>query len=202
MRLSVLLALSVTTSAGLLCAQKNTLSSDEAKDGFILMFDGESLKGWVPEMKAEWRVEDGNIVGDGGDYGWLRYQKPFSDFVLKSDYRIAADGNSGIFLRSAQEGAPHETGYELQIFNQHPKYPTGSLVGAIVATPVSPTPDEWHSYVITAQGDHFLVELDGVPILDGHDAKSRSGFIGLQYNKGKKSEFRNLKVKSLGLRVK
>ena len=198
MRLLVFLAM----SAGLLFAQKNTLTTDELKDGFILMFDGESLKGWVPEMKAEWRVEDGNLVGDGGDYGWLRYEKSFSDFVLKCDYRVGPDGNSGIFLRSAKEGAPHLTGYELQIFNQHPKYPTGSLVGAIEAVPVSPAPDEWHSYVITAHGDHFLVQLDGDPVLDGHDGKSRAGFIGLQYNKGKKSEFRNLKVKSLGLRVK
>jgi len=46
---------------------------------------------------------------------------------MKCDFRTAADGNSGIFLRSAKEGNPHETGYELQIFDQHPQFPTGGL---------------------------------------------------------------------------
>ena len=46
----------------------------------------------------------------------------------------AAKGNNGMFLWSARTGAPHPTGYELQIFDDHEKFPTtGSLVGQTTA---------------------------------------------------------------------
>ncbi len=185
---------------GLACAQNDTLTPKEAASGWILLFDGATLFGWTSEGKAQWKVADGALVADSGDSGWLRSNSPFADFILKCDYRTGAEGNSGIFLRSAKEGAPHETGYELQIFNQHPKFPTGSLVNHIRAKPVKPAADQWHSYEIEAMGDHFVVKLDGKKILDGHDGKSKSGYIGLQYNKDKKVEFRNIKLKPLGLK--
>ena len=37
-------------------------------------------------------------------------------------------------------------------------------------------------------------------MLDGRDPKSKAGHIGLQYNKDKKIEFRNIKLKPLGLK--
>ena len=186
-------------AAALGSAQTNTLTPKEAASGWILLFDGNSLFGWTQEGGAQWRVEDGTLVGDSSQPGWLRSNSPFADFTLKLDYRTGPEGNSGVFLRSAKEGQPHITGYELQIFNQHPQYPTGSLVNHIKAKPVQPAPNQWHTYEIEATGDHFVIKMDGKKILDGHDSKSKSGYIGLQYNKDKKIEFRNIKLKPLGL---
>jgi hypothetical protein len=178
-------------------AQPNTLTPKEKSSGWILLFDGKSLAGWNQEMAAQWQVADGALVADAGDYGWLRSDQSFADFELKCDFRTAADGNSGIFLRSAKTGAPHETGYELQIFDQHPKYPTGSLVNHVTSTAGVIRANEWQTYDVTLIGDHFLVKLDGKTVLDTHDSKSAAGHIGLQYNKGKKVEFRNIKIKPL-----
>lgn len=196
MRLLSILALSIS----LLSAQPNVLTPKEVADGWILLFDGESLWGWTQEGKAQWRAADGVVIADAGDYGWLRSNSEFADYILKCDFRTAADGNSGIFLRSAKAGQPHETGYELQIFDKHPKFPTGSLVEYVRAKPVHPAPGEWHSYEVLAQGDRFVVRLDGKKILDASRAKSKVGHIGLQYNKDKKIEFRNVKLKPLGLK--
>ena len=196
MRLTAILLL----AASLGLAQPAPLTPKEISEGWVLLFDGASPFGWTQEGKAQWRVENGVLVADAGGSGWLRSNAAFADFILKCDYRTGAEGNSGIFLRSARQGAPHETGYELQIWNQHPKYPTGSLVNHIAARKVQPAADQWHSYEITAQGDHFIVKLDGKKVLDGRDAKSKIGHIGLQYNEGKKVEFRNIKVKPLGLK--
>lgn len=192
------LALSLFLSVGL-WAQHNALTPKEASSGWILLFDGESLFGWTQEGKAEWRVQDGTLV-PSGEPGWLRTNTPFADFELALDFRTGPDGNSGVFLRSAKEGAPHITGYELQIWNQHPEFPTGSLVNHVKAKRVSPAPDQWHTYRIQATGDRWIVTLDGRKILDAREGKSRAGHIGLQYNKDKPIAFRNIKLRPLGLK--
>lgn len=182
--------------------QANTLTPKEINEGWVLLFDGESLFGWTQEGKAQWHTGEGAIIGDAGGAGWLRSNATFADYVLKCDYRTVKEGNSGIFLRSARQGQPHVTGYELQIWNENPnaKFPTGALVNDVpVQKKVAPAADQWHSYEILAQGDHFVVKLDGKKILDARNAKSKVGHIGLQFNAGKKVEFRNIKIKPLGL---
>jgi hypothetical protein len=194
MRLTALLLLSV----GLAAAQLNTLTPKEAAEGWILLFDGESFFGWTPEGKAQWSAVGGSIVGDGGDGGWLRSNSPFADFSFKCDYRVRDGGISGIFLRAARAGEPRETGYELQIWDQHPVFPTGSLANHIAAKRVKWAAGEWHSFEVEAVGDHFTVRIDGRKVLDGYDKKSASGFIGLHYDKGQKVEFHNIKLRPLG----
>ena len=52
---------------------------------------------------------------------------------------------------------------------------------------------------MTAIGGHFVVKLDGKTVLDYTDPKPLGrGLIGLQFNSGK-IEFRDIKLKPLGL---
>jgi Domain of Unknown Function (DUF1080) len=103
--------------------------------------------------------------------------------------------NSGVFLRSQKEGQPHVTGYELQIWDYQPKgFNTGSLVGSVKAAPVKIKPDEWNDYDITADGDHYVIVLNGTQLLDAHDSKHLSGLIGFQCQKDNRIEFRNIRV--------
>lgn len=182
-----------------LASAQNALTPNEVAEGWILLFDGGSTFGWTEEGAARWTAGGGVLTPSGGS-GWLRSNAAFGDFVLKCDYRTGAEGNSGLFLRSARHGAPHETGYELQIWNQHPKFPTGSLVNHMAGKKVQPAPDQWHAYEIAVQGDHWTIKLDGTEVLDGRDAKSKVGHVGLQYNEGKSIQFRNIKLKPLGAR--
>lgn len=186
--------------AATLFAQHNSLTPKEVSDGWILLFDGETLFGWTQEGKAQWRATGGVLTAEG-ENGWLRSNAAFADFEMKCDWRTGAEGNSGIFLRSAKEGAPHETGYELQIWNQHPKYPTGSLVNHLAAKRISPAADQWHTFEIQAVGPRWVIKVDGRKVLDAPDPKSKAGHFGLQYNKDKKIEFRNIKVRPLGLKA-
>lgn len=81
------------------------LSGDEA--GFQPIFDGQTLAGWEGDP-AYWRVEAGALVGEitpatvvkSNTFIIWRGGKP-KDFELKLEYRITADGNSGINYRSA-----------------------------------------------------------------------------------------------------
>jgi hypothetical protein len=175
----------------------NTLTQKEIDDGWILLFDGESLFGWQPQGTAEWMVENGAITTKPGPYGWLRSGSQFADYQLKLEFRACENCNSGVFLRSATNGQPHVTGYELQIWTGNAKFPTGSLVNHATAK-AKFNGDVWNQYDVTLQGDHFVVKLNGKTVLDAHDGKSKVGHIGLQSNKDK-IEFRNMKLKPLGL---
>ena len=180
-------------------APPNTLTPEEVSQGWILLWDGETPFGWQAMGEAEWRIGNGVLSAASGNSGWLATNAQFADYLLKLEYRTAADGNSGVFLRSLKEGEPHLTGYELQICDSHDSFTTGSLVNHIQAEPVSTDPERWQSYEISVQSDHFLVRLNGQQILDARSEAHRTGHIGLQYNQGKKIEFRNIKLKPLGL---
>ena len=105
--------------------------------------------------------------------------------------------NSGVFLRSQKEGLPHLTGYELQIWDYQPAgFNTGSLVNYVKASETKIIPDKWNKYEVTADGDHFVVNLNGKTILDAHDNKHSSGVIGFQCQKDNAIEFRNIRVKT------
>ncbi|MBM3728302.1 MAG: DUF1080 domain-containing protein [Acidobacteria bacterium] len=191
--------LALCAAVPVLLAQPNTLTPQEAAEGWVLLFDGESLFGWTPEGKAQWQVSEGTIASAGGDYGWLRHQAALGDFRLKLEYKTGDDGNSGIFLRSARVGQAHITGYELQIFNQHPQFPTGGVVGHFAGKKVSPAGGQWHAYDMEVNGDRLLVRLDGETVLDARDPKTKLGHIGLQYNRDKPIAFRNIKARPLNL---
>ncbi|MBI3667678.1 MAG: DUF1080 domain-containing protein [Acidobacteria bacterium] len=179
----------------------NTLTPKEVAEGWLLLWDGETLFGWEPHGEAQWKISGGVLVADSEEGGWLGTTTPFADFELQAEFRTAADGNSGLFIRSARDGAPHETGYEVQIFDDQPAgYNTGSLVNCARASEAKIIPSQWNSMEVTAQGDHFVVEYNGKQVLDARDGKHAVGVIGLQYNRGKKVKFRNIKLRPLGLK--
>ena len=76
-------------------------------DGWVPIFDGETLSGWQanPEaLAAGWSVHDGAIQGKGIEdrQAYLVYSgnADLSDFELKFSYRMLTDGNTGVELRA------------------------------------------------------------------------------------------------------
>src|SRR5437773_5147887 len=173
----------------------NALTRKESADGWMLLFDGKSLNGWEPHVGGDWKVEDGALVCPGTTAGWLGTSESFSNYVLKLEFRGAEKVNSGVFLRSQKEGQPHITGYELQIWDYQPAgYNTGSLVGSVKASPTKMLPGQWNRYEIKADGDHFVIVLNGKTLLDAHDSKHAAGVIGFQCQKNNRIEFRAIKL--------
>ena len=83
------------------------------KDGFVAIFDGETLDGWEVSAKQgekAWTVGNGYIAGDGdkGGRGYLVYaeDKELANFELKLSYRFPELGkhaNSGISIRAVKD---------------------------------------------------------------------------------------------------
>ena len=191
----------IATAADQAPAKQNTLTAAEIDDGWIQLFDGETLFGWAPGSEADWKVADGVISVTSGKPGLLHTTSEFSDYVLKVDFRAPKKTNSGIFLRTpAVPKSPTVDCYEANVADPSiSSFPTGSLVGRKKGNVERFTTD-WQTYEIRVEGDRFRLKLNGTEVLDYSDPKPLGrGFIGLQLNTGK-AEFRNIKLKPLALK--
>jgi hypothetical protein len=178
------------------------LTDAELAEGWISLFDGETLFGWEAASKADWAVRDGAIRVTGGEKGLLCTTVEFDNYVLKADFRAAKNTNSGIFLRTAATVGPTDITtkcYELNIAPPENPYPTGGFVGRQKGKQAPERDGEWQSYEVTLDGGKATVKLNGETALEYTDPKPMGrGYIGLQLNEGQ-VEFKNIKLKPLGL---
>ncbi len=174
------------------------LSAQELEDGWVSLFDGETLFGWTNEDKADWRVENSVIVAEQGENSLLVTTSQFSDYQLKLQFRCEKSTNSGVFLSTVvvPEDVTKDC-YELNIAGPDNPFPTGSLVQR-QAVEGDLQRAGWQAYDVTVQQGHIVVRLDGQQVLDYTDSNPiPRGHIGLQMNSGR-IEFRGLKLKPLG----
>ena len=189
----------------------NSLTPKEAAQGWKMLWDGKTMDGWKVYGNATWTITDGALVSSGPG-GWLGTADDYSNFIVKAEFRTNATNiNSGIYLRrSREDGDSHMIGYEMQIRNPDPKdkpydgkpdnhngYYTGSFSGHLKShnEPIIEM-GKWNTAEVTAQGDHFIVVINGTKVLDDHHPAFKSGAIGLQHT-GQTIEFRNFKIKTL-----
>lgn len=104
----------------------NSLSNQEEKDGWELLFDGETLNGWkgfnnesIPEG---WGVKDGLLytTGEGGDLGGdIISEEMYEDFELYLEWAISDGGNSGVMFHVLEGDYPatYATGPEYQLID-------------------------------------------------------------------------------------
>ena len=173
--LAMLFAMLIVLSS---CSQKeaanNTLSRAEKKEGFILMFDGKTTDGWrgynLDYFPSNWIIDDeaihcqasGNNEAGAEDGGDILYDKKFSDFHLKLEWRISEGGNSGMFYLNQelpQFDKMYYTSPEMQVLDNenHPdakmgiagNRQAGSLYDLIPAVPQNAKPfGEWNQVEI------------------------------------------------------
>ncbi len=207
----------------------NGAAAASQKGEFVKLYNGKDLFGWEIHEHGKisaWKANGDllSCVGEGGS--WLRTNKYYSDFVLKLDWRIPKDGNSGVGLRFPPKGDPAHEGMEIQILDDNadvykkmnlvPAQHTGGIYYQAPAKQgVAKPAGEWNHYEITCLGPHVIVKLNGQAVNDvmvdqlttgagGHKALSERpqvGYIGLQsHASGGKFEpidFRNIELKDL-----
>src|SRR6187402_2949492 len=85
--------------------QDNQLTDAEKKEGWTLLFDGVSTKGWHPynadKRPLTWSVGNGELICGPDvrfDHIDLVTDKEYKNFELTFDWKINAGGNSGVFI--------------------------------------------------------------------------------------------------------
>ncbi|MFB9863488.1 3-keto-disaccharide hydrolase [Rufibacter immobilis] len=153
------------------------------------LFDGKTTQGWhtygQQTIGKAWKVEDGTLrldaaakkdwqTSEGGD---IVTQESFGDFHLKLDWKIAANGNSGIILFVQEDPAQYKytwhTGPEIQVLDNagHPdakihKHRAGDLYDLIASSPETVKPaGEWNQVEIISQNGRLEVKQNGQQVL-------------------------------------
>ena len=177
------------------------LPPEQLEQGWVRLFDGQSLAGWFMVGAANWEISDGVLKVSKGEPSFLCTSFQVSDYELQVDFRCDPDTNSGIFLRAAPE--PQDVSIdclELNIAPPDNPFPTGSFVQRKKLEPADLgnfDPTAWHTYRIRLLGDSVEVFLDGKQILEmSATPTSAQGHISLQHNSGR-VEFRNILMRPL-----
>jgi len=157
----------------------NQLSESEKKEGWTLLFDGVSTKGWHPynndQRTLTWSVSNGELVCGPDvrfDHLDLVTDKEYRNFELTFDWKINKGGNSGVFIDVQERPdlkATWASGPEYQLLEStHPDVKDSTkLTGGIFGftSPVNtsaPTPaGQWNSSRIKQQDGRVEFYLNG-----------------------------------------
>ena len=119
---------------------KNTLTSEEKRKGWTLLWDGKTSNGWKSAKKNDFpnqiiSSEEGVIhfpkhkmKRDPNSVGDIVTEKKYSDFELEVDFLSSAGGNSGIkyFVDALEKGDGRGIGLEYQVLDKkHPDHNQG-----------------------------------------------------------------------------
>ena len=171
----------------------NELTQEEKDAGWVLLFDGKTSEGWRGVNKghfpAGWEVVDGTLhckgsgMGEAGsqDGGDILYDKEFSNFHMKLEWKIAEGGNSGIFYlgKEVEDWPIWKTAPEMQVLDneRHPdamlgkdgNRKAGSLYDLIPADPQNTKPaGEWNSVEILVYNGTVVHKQNNETVLEYH----------------------------------
>lgn len=205
--------------------------SSHAEEAFVPLFDGTTLKGWEQHSgKAEYRVQDGAIVGktvlDTGN-SFLCTAKKYSNFILELEFKVDPSMNSGVQFRSNYY--TQET--EVEIAGKKRKFPADRVHGYQFEIDPSPRAytggvydegrrgwlfdlknneaarkafkqGEWNKARIECHDSRIKTFLNGVPAADFTDDLTAEGVIALQvHGIGKKTEAAGKEVMWKNIRI-
>ena len=172
---------------------KNKLTIDEEKNGWKLLWDGESTSGWrgarldsFPE--SGWEINNGELIvlasggGESTAGGDIVTEELYGNFELQVDFKLTDGGNSGIkyFVNTdLNKGPGSSIGLEYQILDdaKHPDAKLGnhegsrtvaSLYDLIMAHPDKPINPigSWNHARIVSDKNHVEHWLNGMKVLE------------------------------------
>ena len=173
--------------------QPNTLSDYEMKDGWKLLFDGKSSKGWVGAYKKAfpekgWEIKDGLLKvlasagGESANGGDIVTTELFSAFDLSFEFKLTPGANSGVkyFVTLSENNQGSAIGLEYQLLDDtlHPDAKMGregnrtlaSLYDLVKANKQSrfiKQPGGWNTgRIIVYPDNHVEHYLNGIKILE------------------------------------
>lgn len=161
------------------------LSEAEQKEGWQLLFDGSSTKGWHKyggaPVGAAWKAVDGTLhlaVSEKKDWqaqngGDIVSDEEFENFHLKLEWKIDTCGNSGMMFYVNEDTSkykyPWETGPEMQVLDNKchpdakiPKHRAGDLYDLISCSKETVKPAlEWNLAEIKSVNGKLEFFLNG-----------------------------------------
>ena len=170
------LIISAATWAG-----DNELTEQEKSDGWLLLFDGKTLDGWMTssEQPSKTPVENGSLNPHQCGGYMLVHKEPRDNFVLSLDFKLSPKCNSGIFLRtfSLKPRPGKDVGFNgIEVALDDTKtagyHDAGALYDLVKPTKNALKPNgEWNHMVIMCDQSQIAIELNGEKVTETDLAK-------------------------------
>lgn len=162
----------------------NSLAVKEKKNGWNLLFDGKTTKGWhgynLKGFPDCWIIEDGVFTPTtkgSAEAQDIITDKIYRNYALSLDFKMMKGTNSGIIFQVSEDPKykfPYETGPEFQIIDQanwpdplkdwqicganYAMYPPKAL-------PCKPV-GEWNQLMLVVDGNHVTQIINGVVVVE------------------------------------
>ncbi len=180
--------------------------------GYKKLFNGKDLTGWTPHGTEKWYVEDGNLICESGpdkQYGYLSTDKDYKNFILTLQFKLEANGNSGVFIRSGIEGTKI-SGWQVEVAPPnkssggiYESYGRGWLIKPDAEGEKALKPNGRNKMRIEMIGDEITTFLNGKQMVNLKDEKigQGKGFIALQIHDGGgiKVRWKKIRIKELAV---
>lgn len=174
------------------------------------LFNGKDLTGWKIHGTEKWYVENGELVCESGPdkgYGYLTTDKHYKNFVLDLKFKLEANGNSGVFIRSTVDGTK-VSGWQVEVAPPmhntggiYESYGRGWLIKPSEEAQKALDSTGWNHMRIEARGDEVTSWLNGKQMVHLKDAKigAGDGSVALQIHDGGgiKVRWKDIKIKEL-----
>jgi len=163
---------------------QNTLTAQEKKEGWRLLFDGQTTAGWrqynSDKNSDRWKVSNGELYLDKSvkeGNGDIITDGEFKDYDLTLEWKIDSCGNSGVLFNVVEDPkfqATFHTGPEMQVLDNtcHPdakiiKHRAGDLYDLISSSKetVKPT-GEWNVARIVSKNAKMEFWLNGTKAVE------------------------------------
>jgi hypothetical protein len=181
------------------------------EEGFVPLFDGQTLKGWHALPGGHWVVRDGILMGTSDKneprHGLLLSDKKYGDFTVRLKFWLVK-GNSGFYFRCEKVDDPVGVfGLQAEMANDHTVgglYETGGREWVANSDPQRIKkcykPGKWNELTVSAQGRHISVQLNGTTTAELRDDPGRlTGQLALQLHGGQEMQ---VMFKDIAIRVR
>ncbi|MCK9413430.1 MAG: DUF1080 domain-containing protein [Prolixibacteraceae bacterium] len=161
----------------------NSLTTEEQKKGWQLLFDGKTTNGWhgynLKGFPDCWVIENGvfTTTTKGGHEDLdIVTDREYRNYALSLDFKMMKGTNSGVIFQVAEDPKykfPYETGPEFQIIDQanwpnplkdwqicganYAMYPPKSLPNKPIG--------EWNHLMLVVDGNHVTQIINGVVVV-------------------------------------
>jgi len=203
-----------------LIALGSTHAVAQATGGFVSLFDGKTLDGWVIVNgdSRDFFLADGVIHGHGGPSleeeksVVLHTTRQYSNFILRLEVRFVTPyADSGVLVRMT---SPTKEGYQIQLRDgtlNRPVAWSGCLLRTGDVSHGETTFDfstafraykthkehcDWDTYEIEVIGQRISVRVNGLTVTTASRVLSPSGYIYLLAEMGD-VEFRNIQIREV-----
>jgi len=182
-----------------------------AAGGFVSLFNGKDLSGWVTVGTPKSFIVKENAIYTTGAKpfpSWLRSEKEYENFILRFSYKTVGWYEGGVLLHAPLYGPGSKLGFKIHLRHDQKAYglrSPGAIYDAAAPLGIANHPaGRWNHCEVVCDWPRLRVTMNGTIIHDINMNKNdalryrlRRGFIGIQNICQSSAYFKDIQIRPL-----